>query len=163
MMVSMCSKRPGARSEPKASVVRLERFSVATLHSFLLVLGLVGACSLPRSFRVVSLQEALAVISGGQATVLEVLADDEAPSRSPAQGGLYWRPGPGAPGPAPSIPPGAVLVVASSGPVAYRSAAALVRAGNPDVIVVITANAEERQTLYALRAKEEGPIRGRDS
>jgi hypothetical protein len=151
MMVSMC---------------RLERFSCALLCSVAVALALVllaTACSLPRSFRVVSVEEALAVIDARQATVLEVLADDEAPSRSPAQGGLYWRPGTGTPGPAPSIPPGAILVVASSGPVAYRSAAALVRAGNPEVMVVITANAEERQTLYALRAKEEEPIRGRDS
>jgi len=144
------------------SMCRPERFSGALLLA-LLASVVLGACSLPRSFRVVSLEEALAVIGSKQATVLEVLADDEAPSRSPAQGGLYWRPGSGAPGPAPSIPPGAVLVVASSGPVAYRSAAALVRAGNPDVMVVITANAEERQTLYALRAKEEEPSRGRDS
>jgi len=142
------------------SMCRLGRFGYALP---LVAALLAAACSLPRSFRVVSLEEALAVIDAGDATVLEVLADDEMPGLAPAQGGLYWRPGVGPPGPAPTIPPGAVLVVASSGPVAYRSAAALVRAGKPDVMVVITANAEERKTLYALRAKEEEPIRGRDS
>lgn len=124
--------------------------------------ALLVACGAPSAFRVVSLETARTLVRQGDTAVLDTLGEGERATGLPP-GGVRWRVPPGATPELPELPPTGVLVVASEAPLAYRSAAALVRAGHRPVYVFVTASADERRSLYALEPFAEETQHGRDS
>ena len=120
----------------------MRRHSSGTLWALLLLrLG----CPLPQSsFAVVSLEQALALVRDGQLELVNAARPDaEPPAPSP---GSRDRP----------LPDG-VLVIAATEQDGFRAAAALARSGNHPTYLCISANADERGSLYAL-ALELGEI-----
>ena len=121
-----------------------------------------GCLEPPPSFRLVALEDARALLHAGGVAIVEAVAEDD-PPRAPLPGEILWRLPEKRAALPPEVPPGPVLVVASSQVLAYRAAAALARSRNEVVHVLITASAEERGTLYALDPQPEEIPRGRDS
>ncbi len=117
-------------------------YSSGTLWALLLLLL---GCPLPqRSFAVISLEQARALVrDGGLEVVNAARPDTEPPAPSP---GSRDRP-----------LPGGVLVIAATEQDGFRAAAALARSGNHPTYLCISANADERGSLYAL-ALETGEI-----
>ncbi len=97
-----------------------------------------------RSFAVVSLEQAQALVRDGGVEVVNAArlgAEPPAPS----------------PGSTDAPLPGGVLVIAATENQGFRAAAALARSGNHPTYLCISANANERGSLYAL-ALETGEI-----
>ena len=120
----------------------MRRHSSGTLWALLLLrLG----CPLPqRSLAVVSLEQARALVRDGQLELVNAARPDaEPPAPSP---GLTDGP-----------PPGGGLLIGATEQDAFRAATALVRSGNHPTYLCISANADERGSLYAL-ALEPGEI-----
>ncbi len=93
-----------------------------------------------RSFAVVSLEQARALVrDGGLEVVNAARADAEPPAPSP--------------GSTDGLLPGGVLVIAATEQDGFRAAAALVRSGTHPTYLCISANADERGSLYALALK----------
>ncbi len=120
----------------------MRRYSSGTLWALLLLLL---GCPMPqRSFAVISLEQALELVrNGGLEVVNAARPDTEPPAPSPGS----------TDGPL----PGGVLVIAATEQDGFRAAAALVRSGNHPTYLCISANADERGSLYAL-ALETGEI-----
>ncbi len=121
-----------------------------------------GCLEPPPSFRLLALEDARALVHAGGVAIVEAIAEDDPPG-APLPGEILWRVPEKRAALPPEVPPGPVLVVASSQLLAYRAAAALARSRNDVVHVLITASAEERGTLYALDPQPEEIPRGRDS
>ncbi len=111
------------------------RHSSGTLWALLLLLL---GCPMPqRSFAVVSLEQARALVrDGGLEVVNAARPDTEPPAPSPGS----------TDGPL----PGGVLVIAATENEGFRAAAALARSGNHPTYLCISADADERGSLYAL-------------
>ena len=135
------------------------RFVVGLLAAGLLLAGCVEP---PPSFRLVGLDEARSLLQNGEASLVEAYAHDLAP-RPRVPGGLPWPLPADEPAVPPALPPGPVLLLAPTQELAYRAAAALARARNDEVFVIITDRADERGTLYALDPQQQEIPRGRDS
>ncbi len=139
----------------------MRRLSSGILWAALLI-GL--GCPAPqRSFAVVSPEEAQVLLRKGGLSVVEA-----APTDSPGPGkALEATPGrlpeqTKRSAPAPEAPRGGVLVIASTAPAGYRTAAALSRSGNRPTYVCISENAEERSRLYALALQTREIVRDGD-
>jgi hypothetical protein len=136
----------------------MRRLSSGILWAALLI-GL--GCPAPqRSFAVVSPEEAQVLLRKGGLSVVEAASTD-----SPGAGkALEATPGQETkrPAPPPEAPRGGVLVIASTAPAGYRTAAALSRSGNRPTYVCISANAEERSRLYALALQTREFVRDGD-
>ncbi len=90
-----------------------------------------------RSFTVVSLERAQALVRDGGLEVVNAArpgAEPPAPSPGSTDGPL----------------PGGVLVIAATESEGFRAAAALARSGKHPTYLCISANADERGSLYAL-------------
>lgn len=128
---------------------------------------LLSACfEAPPSFRVVELAEAQRLVHAGRVIVVDVVSGEKA-ALPLVRGGVQWRLQDGVPPEPPPLAAGDVLVLGTEPEPTYRAAAALARARNPSVYVLISSSADERGTLYALEPqippqREEKP-RGRDS
>ena len=124
---------------------------------------LLGACiDAPASFEPIELSRARELLQSGAVVVIDAAAPED-PRRPAPPGGVRWLVSAGATLELPELPDGAVLVVAGSQSIGFRSAAALARVRNGPVYVVITGSAEDRGRLYALEPSEEEIPRGRDS
>jgi hypothetical protein len=122
----------------------------------------VGACSPPPpSYQLVSLAEARRLLGERSVALVDAVA---AGATVDPSSGVLWEIDAGGPVVPPQLDPARpVLIVASSEPVAHRSAAALARAGARGVTVCIARSAEERSSLYAHAPGAEEVQRGRDS
>ncbi len=125
-----------------------------------MVLGCPGA---PPWFEEVGLERASSLLTDPGIALVDAVSDENG-QPGPLPGGVRWKLGP-APALRPEAVPaaGGVLVVGSEARVAYRSAAALARAGNQPVYVFIPMNADERSRLYASALASEEVPRGEDS
>ena len=136
----------------------MRRLSSGILWAALLT-GL--GCPAPqRSFAEVSPEEAQVLLRKGGLSVVEA-----APTDSPGPGkALKATPGQETKrsAPAPEAPRGGVLVIASTAPAGYRTAAALSRSGNRPTYVCISENADERSRLYALAPQTREIVRDGD-
>ncbi len=102
-----------------------------------------------RSFAVISLEQARALVRDGGLEVVNAAtphAEPPAPSPGSTDGPL----------------PGGVLVIAATEQDGFRAAAALVRSGNHPTYLCISANADERGSLYALALKSGEIVRDED-
>jgi len=135
------------------------RFAVGLLAAGLL---LAGCMEPPPSFRLVGLDEARSLLREGSAALVEAYVHD-APPRPRVAGGVPWPLLADEPAVPPSLPPGPVLLLAPTQDLAYRAAAALARARDGAVFVIITDSADDRGTLYALDPQQEEIPGGRDS
>ncbi len=100
--------------------------------------------------------EAAQTLLGQPDVVIVDAVLDTPPWPEPLAGAIRWMVDAYEPTEAPELPQGRVLLVGSNEAVAYRSAAALARTGNPTVYLCIPNSTEERQALqqHALQAKE---------
>ena len=96
-----------------------------------------------RSFAVVSLERAHALVRGGGLQVVRA-------SHPGSSGGAPSTPERGATS---GSSPRGVLVIAATKQEGFRAAAALARSGNHPTYLCISANADERGSLYALALK----------
>ena len=122
------------------------------------VIGLALACGEPRAFRVVSVDDARSLLLTPGASVIDTGGEPDA-----IPGGIPYSVPEVGDSVALELPPGPVLVVASSHASGLRTAAALTRAGNRSVVLFIPASAEERQSLYALASEMRGDSGDKDS
>ncbi|MCP4003547.1 MAG: hypothetical protein GY725_05075 [bacterium] len=129
-----------------------------------LAMALGFACSgSPPWFEVVSLEQASQMLGDPKIALVDAVSDgDDQPG--PLPGGVRWKLSSSPAQPPENVPQLAgVLIVGSEKRIAYRSAAALARAGNQPIYVFIPSDADERSRLYASALQsEEGP-RGNDS
>lgn len=134
----------------------MRRLSSGILWAALLI-GL--GCPAPqRSFAVVSPEEAQVLLRKGGLSVVEAApTDSPGPGKAPEA-----TPGQETKRLAPEAPRGGVLVIASTAPAGYRTAAALSRSGNRPTYVCISENAEERSRLYALALQTREIVRDGD-
>ena len=136
--------------------------TVGLLTVALLAVPMVACVEPPPSFRLVGLDEARALLHDADAVLVEAYAQEQG-RRSRVPGSVPWPLITDEPPVAPSLPPGPVLLLAPTQEIGYRAAAALARARNGTVFVIITDRADERGTLYALDPLQEEIPRGRDS
>ena len=116
----------------------MRRHSSGPLWALLLLL--LGCLMPQRSFAVISLQQAQALVrDGGVEVVNAARPGAEPPAPSPGSTGAPL--------------PGGVLVIAATENEGFRAAAALARLGNHPTYLCISANANERGSLYALAPK----------
>jgi hypothetical protein len=125
--------------------------------------GCGGDSEPPRSFALVNIERARALVGEGILTLVEAAPD--VGQRPASSGAILWRlpENPSNPTPPPEVPPGGVLLIASEARLGFRAAAALSRAGNQPVYVCITSNAEERISLYSLALQTKEVPGDRDS
>ncbi len=123
-----------------------------------LLAGLASCKEPPNQFRVIALEEAEQHLRTGAYTVVEAQQPPADPSQDsggdhdPGGDGrveIRWELPLGALTELAELPPGPLLIVASSPRVGYRSAAAAARARHRDVLLFISESAEQRRTLYA--------------
>ena len=121
----------------------------ATLQG-LALLGLAGGCRTqpPHSFQVVDVSEAQRLIGTGETSVIEALEQHEI-SELPRGAAIRWPVDASTSPATPEVPAKPALIVAPSRELGYRSAAALARIGNVQVVLVIADSAEKRRALWA--------------
>ncbi len=133
---------------------------IALVSAALWTLGCPGA---PPRFEEISLDQARELLSTPEVSLVDAVSDQTG-QPGPLPGGVRWKLGADPPErPEALANQGAVLVVGSAPRIAYRSAAALARAGNRPVYVFIPMNAEERSTLYSFALEIEEVPSGEDS
>ncbi len=122
----------------------------------------VGCGEPPRSFALVSIEEAQDLLRQGGVVLVDAFWASE-PVPDPLPGGIRWGLTRDAAGVPAEIPAGGVLAIGSSASAAYRSAAALARAGNQPVYACIPKTKQERSALFAVALQMKESPGGRDS
>jgi hypothetical protein len=135
-----------------------DRFWIRTALCVALA-GLAAACQPhpPRSFQVVDVSEAQRLIGAGGSTLIEAL-DTDGIAELPQGAAIRW-PVEASTSPAtPDVPEQPALIVATSHELGYRSAAALARNRDVQVVLVVADSPEKRRALWSqITSREEDP------
>ncbi len=126
-------------------------------------IGLTGCGPAPASYRVVSLEEAQALLAEPEVKLVDAVSDDP-DQPEPLPSGIRWRIADATIHPPEQLEEASgVLIVGSSDRIAHRGAAVFARDRNLRVYVYIPRSARERSSLYARARETEETSGGRDS
>jgi hypothetical protein len=116
----------------------------------------------PAAFEPVSLEQARALLAGGEVVLVDAVGSADS-DPGPLPGGVRWQVERDQPVVAPDLPEGNLLLVGSSKEVGYSCAAVLAGARGGSVFVFIPSDAEQRRSLYVSPTDTEETRRGADS
>ena len=126
--------------------------------------GLAAGCQPqpPRSFQVVDVSEAQLLIGVGKSTLIEAV-DVDGIGELPHSAAIRWPVEASTSPTTPDVPERPALIVAPSLELGYRSAAALARNRNVQVLLVVADSPEKRRALWSQITSREEDSGERDS